>query len=253
MFQAIHERAVQYKRRHKALANRAPSEGLKDDPSHQPTLAQLVVVEKSPNPSQQQNDEDHQTIPESVVLKFKSRHHSDSGGNNGDSGYDGQSQQDVRLTLIKTTDSLDGQSSEGSPSTFLKKTTDSPGSSPCPVKMATDLQEDQSLEGSPTTILKRTTDSPGSSPSPVVKRKTDSIGGQSSEGLPSPVVKKNGSLVKTGSDAKEDEEGTTVARKKRYRFNLGKKHKSSSKKREKASAKRERKATKTLAIVLGKY
>ncbi|KAI2801949.1 G-protein coupled receptor, partial [Blomia tropicalis] len=40
--------------------------------------------------------------------------------------------------------------------------------------------------------------------------------------------------------------------KKKSRFNLGRKHKSSRKKREKASAKRERKATKTLAIVLGK-
>ncbi|KAI2800078.1 hypothetical protein BLOT_012293 [Blomia tropicalis] len=38
--------------------------------------------------------------------------------------------------------------------------------------------------------------------------------------------------------------------KKKSRFNLGRKHKSSRKKREKASAKRERKATKTLAIVL---
>jgi hypothetical protein len=39
--------------------------------------------------------------------------------------------------------------------------------------------------------------------------------------------------------------------KKKSRFNLGRKHKSTRKKREKASAKRERKATKTLAIVLG--
>lgn len=39
--------------------------------------------------------------------------------------------------------------------------------------------------------------------------------------------------------------------KKKSRFNLGRKQKSSRKKREKASAKRERKATKTLAIVLG--
>uniref|UniRef100_T1JR78 G-protein coupled receptors family 1 profile domain-containing protein n=1 Tax=Tetranychus urticae TaxID=32264 RepID=T1JR78_TETUR len=38
--------------------------------------------------------------------------------------------------------------------------------------------------------------------------------------------------------------------KKRSRFNLGRKHKTSAKRREKASAKRERKATKTLAIVL---
>lgn len=40
--------------------------------------------------------------------------------------------------------------------------------------------------------------------------------------------------------------------KKKSRFNLGRKNKSTRKKREKASAKRERKATKTLAIVLGK-
>lgn len=40
--------------------------------------------------------------------------------------------------------------------------------------------------------------------------------------------------------------------KKKSRFNLGRKTKSTRKKREKASAKRERKATKTLAIVLGK-
>lgn len=40
--------------------------------------------------------------------------------------------------------------------------------------------------------------------------------------------------------------------KKKSRFNLGRRNKSSRKKREKASAKRERKATKTLAIVLGK-
>ncbi|KAH8024092.1 hypothetical protein HPB51_021616 [Rhipicephalus microplus] len=40
---------------------------------------------------------------------------------------------------------------------------------------------------------------------------------------------------------------------KKSRFNLGRKHKSSRKKREKASAKRERKATKTLAIVLGVF
>ncbi|XP_076366953.1 dopamine D2-like receptor [Tachypleus tridentatus] len=41
--------------------------------------------------------------------------------------------------------------------------------------------------------------------------------------------------------------------KKKSRFNLGRKHKSSRKKREKVSAKRERKATKTLAIVLGVF
>ncbi|XP_076350413.1 dopamine D2-like receptor [Tachypleus tridentatus] len=41
--------------------------------------------------------------------------------------------------------------------------------------------------------------------------------------------------------------------KKKSRFNLGRKHKSSRRKREKAYAKRERKATKTLAIVLGVF
>nr|XP_046920467.1 dopamine D2-like receptor [Dermatophagoides farinae] len=41
--------------------------------------------------------------------------------------------------------------------------------------------------------------------------------------------------------------------KKKSRFNLGRKHKSSRKKREKVSARRERKATKTLAIVLGVF
>ncbi|KAG8180288.1 hypothetical protein JTE90_013541 [Oedothorax gibbosus] len=209
IFRAIHERAVQYKRRHKALANRVPSEGAKTD--HKPTHAQLhVVVETTtnvPTPSQQPDDEeddntttpkvvednnDTTAVPESVVLKFKTRHHSDSIGNNGDSGYDAQSQQDVRLISVKMTDS------------------------------------------------------------PVSVKMTDSSGGRSSEGSPFP-VKKNGSLVKTGSDAKEDGEGKTLVRRKRCRFNLGKKHKSSSKKREKASAKRERKATKTLAIVLGMF
>lgn len=65
------------------------------------------------------------------------------------------------------------------------------------------------------------------------------------------VPKKNGILVKTDKNNKTT--GVIVQRKKKSRFNLGKKHKSSSKKREKASAKRERKATKTLAIVLGKF
>ncbi|UYV73953.1 DRD2 [Cordylochernes scorpioides] len=46
-----------------------------------------------------------------------------------------------------------------------------------------------------------------------------------------------------------DSEGS----RKKPRFNLGRKHKSSRNKREKASAKRERKATKTLAIVLGVF
>ena len=44
----------------------------------------------------------------------------------------------------------------------------------------------------------------------------------------------------------------TPIEKKRSRFNLGRKHKSSKKKREKLCNRRERKATKTLAIVLGK-
>lgn len=65
------------------------------------------------------------------------------------------------------------------------------------------------------------------------------------------VPKKNGILVKTKKNYQST--GVVVERKKKSRFNLGKKHKSSSKKREKASAKRERKATKTLAIVLGNY
>jgi len=38
-----------------------------------------------------------------------------------------------------------------------------------------------------------------------------------------------------------------------YRFTIYKVHKASKKKREKSSAKKERKATKTLAIVLGKF
>jgi hypothetical protein len=47
-------------------------------------------------------------------------------------------------------------------------------------------------------------------------------------------------------------DASSLLGKKKSRFNLGRKQKSSRKKREKASAKRERKATKTLAIVLGK-
>lgn len=39
----------------------------------------------------------------------------------------------------------------------------------------------------------------------------------------------------------------------KYRFTIYKVHKASKKKREKTSAKKERKATKTLAIVLGKF
>ncbi|XP_035206557.1 dopamine D2-like receptor [Stegodyphus dumicola] len=64
--------------------------------------------------------------------------------------------------------------------------------------------------------------------------------------------KRNGILVKT-SKTKHSLGEVVVERKKKSRFNLGKRHKSSSKKREKASAKRERKATKTLAIVLGMF
>ena len=83
-------------------------------------------------------------------------------------------------------------------------------------------------------------DSPNDSP------KNDSL----RNSLIKEVPKKNGILVKTDKNNKTT--GVVVQRKKKSRFNLGKKHKSSSKKREKASAKRERKATKTLAIVLGK-
>lgn len=55
------------------------------------------------------------------------------------------------------------------------------------------------------------------------------------------------------ASTEHNESGSVVKySKKKSRFNLGRKHKSSRKKREKASAKRERKATKTLAIVLGK-
>ncbi|GIY01235.1 dopamine D2-like receptor [Caerostris darwini] len=65
--------------------------------------------------------------------------------------------------------------------------------------------------------------------------------------------KKNGIMFKASSKSTSKFDEVYVERKKKYRFNLGKKHKSSSKKREKASAKRERKATKTLAIVLGMF
>ncbi|GFU54170.1 dopamine D2-like receptor [Trichonephila clavipes] len=60
--------------------------------------------------------------------------------------------------------------------------------------------------------------------------------------------KKNGPSKKKG-----DGGDTSGGIKKKSRFNLGRRHKSSRKKREKASAKRERKATKTLAIVLGMF
>ncbi|GIY87923.1 dopamine D2-like receptor [Caerostris extrusa] len=65
--------------------------------------------------------------------------------------------------------------------------------------------------------------------------------------------KKNGIMFRASSKSTSKFDEVYVERKKKYRFNLGKKHKSSSKKREKASAKRERKATKTLAIVLGMF
>lgn len=54
------------------------------------------------------------------------------------------------------------------------------------------------------------------------------------------------------NDRKSGSSIISISKKKKPRFNLGRKHKSSRKKREKASAKRERKATKTLAIVLGR-
>ncbi|CAL1281596.1 unnamed protein product [Larinioides sclopetarius] len=71
--------------------------------------------------------------------------------------------------------------------------------------------------------------------------------------LPREPARKNGILFKSGSKTSSKFDEVYVERKKKYRFNLGKKQKSSSKKREKASAKRERKATKTLAIVLGMF
>ncbi|XP_054167280.1 dopamine D2-like receptor [Oppia nitens] len=57
----------------------------------------------------------------------------------------------------------------------------------------------------------------------------------------------------TGSTTGATHNATHRPPKKKSRFNLGRKHKSTRKKREKASAKRERKATKTLAIVLGVF
>nr|AXH38066.1 putative dopamine receptor D2 [Cupiennius salei] len=71
-----------------------------------------------------------------------------------------------------------------------------------------------------------------------------------SNSLMKEVPKKNGILLRS---KKNQPTGVATERKKKSRFNLGKRHKSSSKKREKASAKRERKATKTLAIVLGMF
>ncbi|XP_022236168.1 dopamine D2-like receptor, partial [Limulus polyphemus] len=69
---------------------------------------------------------------------------------------------------------------------------------------------------------------------------------------------KNGEARKTLSsapdyDSSNDSMTYLNVTKKNSRFNLGRKHKSSSNKREKAYAKRERKATKTLAIVLGVF
>ncbi|XP_054719152.1 dopamine D2-like receptor [Uloborus diversus] len=55
------------------------------------------------------------------------------------------------------------------------------------------------------------------------------------------------------SRRKKDTDADSIRSKKKSRFNLGRRHKSSRKKREKASAKKERKATKTLAIVLGMF
>nr|XP_042899806.1 dopamine D2-like receptor [Parasteatoda tepidariorum] len=65
--------------------------------------------------------------------------------------------------------------------------------------------------------------------------------------------KRNGICVKSSPKTKTNACEIVIERKKKSRFNLGKRHKSSSKKREKASVKRERKATKTLAIVLGMF
>ncbi|XP_055940221.1 dopamine D2-like receptor isoform X1 [Argiope bruennichi] len=65
-----------------------------------------------------------------------------------------------------------------------------------------------------------------------------------------------GQLKRNGmSKRKGDRDGSDMPGgiKKKSRFNLGRRHKSSRKKREKVSAKRERKATKTLAIVLGMF
>ncbi|GFS58131.1 dopamine D2-like receptor [Trichonephila inaurata madagascariensis] len=93
----------------------------------------------------------------------------------------------------------------------------------------------------------------------IVNPKTDSPLTRSPSGspkinnVPAEVPKKNGILFKSSSKSTSNFDEVYVQRKKKYRFNLGKKHKSSSKKREKASAKRERKATKTLAIVLGMF
>lgn len=104
---------------------------------------------------------------------------------------------------------------------------------------------------------------------------TSTITGSSSSNSVKPVSAvntTNGYLVKSAQDdelassyetatqlTKQDNKSSTAIRstdqlsKKKSRFNLGRKQKNSRKKREKASAKRERKATKTLAIVLGKF
>ena len=102
---------------------------------------------------------------------------------------------------------------------------------------------------------------------------TSTITGSSSSNSMKPAVTTtNGYLMKSVQDdelassyetatqlTRQDNKSSTAARstdqlsKKKSRFNLGRKQKNSRKKREKASAKRERKATKTLAIVLGKW
>ena len=74
---------------------------------------------------------------------------------------------------------------------------------------------------------------------------------------PIPGVPPSSTAESAETQPPDPEAGEAIApsssKKKKARFNLGRKHKSSRKKREKASAKRERKATKTLAIVLGKH
>ncbi|XP_013773602.1 dopamine D2-like receptor [Limulus polyphemus] len=76
--------------------------------------------------------------------------------------------------------------------------------------------------------------------------------------LASETAPKNGtpgktlSLAFSGNNGSHSKSKENIPKKK-SRFNLGRKHKSSRKKREKAYAKRERKATKTLAIVLGVF
>ena len=85
----------------------------------------------------------------------------------------------------------------------------------------------------------------------IGKTTGDGSGGSSSGGGVNTI--NTGGDIPTDNNAKNssniDDDYST---KKKSRFNLGRKHKSSRKKREKVSARRERKATKTLAIVLGK-